>query len=179
MTGETLSCLRRQFDTAWKLAEYHLDGLTNEECLWRPAEAGLHVHQDPDGAWIPDWPTHEGYDLGPPSIAWTMWHMCFWWRMAIDHSIGDAALTCEDIRWPGSAEAARAEIAALKGEWCARVLTLDEGDLASTARTRWPFRDRPFSDVLAWVNVELTKNAAEIGYARFLYAVRPGAPQRA
>lgn len=24
----------------------------------------------------------------------------------------------------------------------------------------------------AWVNVELTKNAAEIGYARFLYAVR-------
>jgi hypothetical protein len=26
--------------------------------------------------------------------------------------------------------------------------------------------------VIAWVNVELTKNAAEIGYARFLYAVR-------
>jgi hypothetical protein len=31
--------------------------------------------------------------------------------------------------------------------------------------------DRPFGDVIAWVNVELTKNAAEIGYARFLYAV--------
>ncbi|HMH81922.1 MAG TPA: hypothetical protein VK531_03565 [Gemmatimonadales bacterium] len=29
---------------------------------------------------------------------------------------------------------------------------------------------RPFGDVIAWVNVELTKNAAEIGYARFLYA---------
>jgi len=27
-------------------------------------------------------------------------------------------------------------------------------------------------DVVAWVNVELTKNAAEIGYARFLHAVR-------
>jgi hypothetical protein len=26
--------------------------------------------------------------------------------------------------------------------------------------------------VIAWANVELTKNAAEIGYARFLYAVR-------
>jgi hypothetical protein len=33
------------------------------------------------------------------------------------------------------------------------------------------FQDRPFGDVIAWVNVELTKNAAEIGYARFLYAV--------
>ncbi len=27
-------------------------------------------------------------------------------------------------------------------------------------------------DVVAWVNVELTKTAAEIGYARFLYAVQ-------
>jgi hypothetical protein len=26
--------------------------------------------------------------------------------------------------------------------------------------------------VIAWANIELTKNAAEIGYARFLHAVR-------
>ena len=45
-------------------------------------------------------------------------------------------------------------------------------DLRSMRRTRWPFRDRPFGDIVAWANVELTKNAAEIGYARFLYAVR-------
>ncbi len=47
-----------------------------------------------------------------------------------------------------------------------------DSDLQSTQCTRWPFRDRPFGDVVAWVNVELTKNASEIGYARFLYAVR-------
>jgi hypothetical protein len=29
-----------QLDTAWKLASYHLDGLTTEECLWRPAAMG-------------------------------------------------------------------------------------------------------------------------------------------
>jgi hypothetical protein len=34
--------------------------------------------------------------------------------------------------------------------------------------------NRPFADVIAWVSVELTKNAAEIGYARFLYATRTG-----
>jgi hypothetical protein len=33
-------------------------------------------------------------------------------------------------------------------------------------------QDRPFSDIVGWLNVELMKNAAEIGYARFLYAVR-------
>jgi hypothetical protein len=55
---------------------------------------------------------------------------------------------------------------------------LTAADLVSTARTRWPFRERPFGDVIAWVNVELTKNAAEVGYARFLYATRVAA-QRA
>ena len=30
-----------------------------------------------------------------------------------------------------------------------------------------------FSDLAGWLNVELMKNAAEIGYARFLFAVRP------
>lgn len=40
------------------------------------------------------------------------------------------------------------------------------------ANTRWPFKDRPFADVVAWLNIELAKNAAEIGYARFLYAAR-------
>jgi hypothetical protein len=44
----------------------------------------------------------------------------------------------------------------------------------ASERTRWPCCNRPFGDVVAWVNVELTKSAAEIGYARFLYAVRGG-----
>ena len=57
-------------------------------------------------------------------------------------------------------------------EFAAALEQLTDADLKSTRRTRWPFQNRPFGDVIAWVNVELTKNAAEIGYARFLYAVR-------
>lgn len=91
MTDEARDYLVRQSEMAWKLTSFHLDGLTTEECVWRPGRNGLHVQQDADGKW--------------------------------------------------------------------------------RERTRWPFRDRPFGDVVAWVNVELTKNAAEIGYARFLYAV--------
>lgn len=41
------------------------------------------------------------------------------------------------------------------------------------APSRWPFNDRTMADVIGWATVELAKNAAEIGYARFLYAVRP------
>jgi hypothetical protein len=134
MNASTKDTLLRQLDMAWKLAAYHLEGLTTEECLWRPASAGPHVHRGTDGAWRADWPEHEGYGLGPPSIAWTTWHMGFWWSMAFDHAFGGATLAREPVAWP--------------------------------------FSGRPFADAVAWANAELMKNAAEIGYARFLYAVR-------
>jgi hypothetical protein len=164
--------LIRQFDTAWKLASYHLHGLTTEECLWRPARAGLHVHRDTDGRWHADWPEHEGYDLGPPSIAWLTWHVGFWWSMVLDHSLGAGTLSREQVTWPGDADGVRDWLGGLEQRWTGLLGRLTEADLQSVARTRWPYQDRPFGDVVAWATLELTKNAAEIGYARFLFAVR-------
>ena len=171
MVDEACGYLIRQFDTAWKLTTFHLNGLTTEECLWRPARHGLHVHQDSGGGWRADWPTHEGYDLGPPSIAWLTWHLGFWWSMVLDHSLRDGMLTRENITWPGTAGGVSEWLGGLQAEWRVAVEQLTDQDLRSAQRTRWPFHDRPFGDVVAWVNVELTKNAAEIGYARFLHAV--------
>lgn len=164
-------CLIRQFDTAWNLASYHLDGLTTAECLWRPASTGLHVHQAADGRWHADWPDRESYDIGPPSIAWITWHIGFWWSMVIDHSFGSGSLSREQLAWPGDAEAVRAQLAGYHDEWRNALDQLSEADLQSAARTLWPYTNRPFGDVVAWLNIELTKNAAEIGFARFLYAV--------
>jgi hypothetical protein len=96
MTDETCGYLIRQLDTAWKLASHHLDGLTTEECLWRPASAGLHLHQA-HGSWVADWPTRESYDMGPPSIGWLTWHMGLWWSMALDHSFGPAELSRDEV----------------------------------------------------------------------------------
>jgi hypothetical protein len=171
MVDEARGYLIRQFDTAWKLTTFHLNGLTTEECLWRPAREGLHVHQDSGGRWRADWPTHEGYDLGPPSIAWLTWHLGFWWSMVLDHSFSDGTLSRESIMWPGNSGDVREWLGRLQAEWRVVLERLTDEDLRSAQRTRWPFRDRPFGDVVAWVNVELTKNAAEIGYARFLHAV--------
>jgi hypothetical protein len=172
MTDEARDYLMRQFDLAWKLANVHLDGLTTDECLWRPARAGLHVHQVAGGSWRADWPEHEGYDLGPPSIAWLTWHLGFWWSMTLNHSFGDGRLTRDEVSWPGTADAVREWVARLERQWRAVLEHVSDADLQSTERTRWPFQARPFGDIVAWANVELAKNAAEIGYARFLYAVR-------
>lgn len=173
MADELRRCLLQQFETAWKLTDYHLEELTTEECLWRPGERGLHVQHIDNGIWRADWPDRETYDIGPPSIAWITWHMGFWWSMVLDHSFGNATLAREDVLWPGDPGAVREQLLELQQQWLAALDKLTDADLQSPQRTRWPFPSRPFSDVVAWVNIELTKNAAEIGYARFLYAVRP------
>jgi hypothetical protein len=172
MTDDTRGILIRQFDLAWQLARYHLNGLTTAECLWRPGAAGPHVWPTGDGRWRADWPEHEDYGLGPPSIAWVTWHMGFWWSMVLDHAFGDATLQPQDVAWPGDAESVRAWLDGLAARWRAALERLSPDDVVSSERTRWPFTGRPFGDVVAWANVELTKNAAEIGYARFLHAVR-------
>lgn len=172
MSVQACGYLLRQLDTAWKLSAFHLNGLSTAECLWRPAATGLHVRQRNDGTWQADWPEYEGYDLGPASIAWLTWHLGFWWSMVLDHSFGPATLSRDTVTWPGDADAVRQWIGTLHERWLREVRSLDDAALGSAERTRWPFRERPFADVVAWVNVELTKNAAEIGYARFLYAVR-------
>lgn len=168
MISEVRSCLIWQFDVAWKLADIHLAGLATKECLWRPAQKGLHVQQNSDGHWIADWPEHEGYELGPPSIAWITWHMGFWWSMVIDHSFGEQRRSRESVYWPGSADDVRTWLVELKDAWRTHI---QQADLESSLNTRWPFQNRPFHDVVAWATVELAKNASELGYARFLYAV--------
>ena len=168
MSEPLRDCLLRQFDTAWKLATYHLEELTIEDCLWRPGERGAHVRRVEEGVWVPDWPVAESYDSGPPSIAWTGWHMLFWWSMALDHNFGPGTLERDDVGWPGDSEGLRLHLTQLHDQWRERLSSLDDAALQSAEVVRWPFRDRPLADLFAWANVELTKNAAEIGYARFL-----------
>ena len=162
--------LTRQFNVAWQLTAWHLEGLTTPECLWRPATRGLHVHRQADGAWRADWPEKETYDLGPSSIGWMTWHLGFWWAMALDHNFGDGRLSRDDIVWPGEADGVRAWVDGLKTRWESVLSQATDLDLASTGAVRWPFEGRPLGDLFAWANTELTKSAAEIGYARFLYA---------
>jgi hypothetical protein len=76
------------------------------------------------------------------------------------------------VTWPGTADGVREWLGRLRTQWLAALDGLADADFAARQRTRWPLQDRPVGDVVAWVNLELTKNAAEIGYARFLYAVR-------
>jgi DinB superfamily len=167
------STLLAQLDIAWALTCYHLESLTTEECLRRPGRQGLEVARGADGLWRAQWPEHEGYDLGPASVGWLTWHLGFWWSMVIDHSFGEATLTREQVTWPGDADEVRAQLARRYSEWRAALERLSDAELLSAERTKWPLTGKPFADIAAWVNLELMKNAAEIGYARFVLAAQP------
>lgn len=60
-----------QLDMGWQLYLYHTDNLEEEETLWSFSPTSLQVRKK-DNEWIIDWPESEGYEIGPPSIAWTM-----------------------------------------------------------------------------------------------------------
>ena len=171
MTTSIRDTLLRQLDIAWRLMTFHLRDLSTAECLWQPARTGLQVRER-DGGRRADWTEHENYALGPPTIAWLTWHAEYRWSMALDYSFGPGTLRREVVTWPGDADGVRARLGALHDCWDGELRRMSDDDVLSAGRTKWPFADRPFADVCAWANLELMKNAAEIGYARFLYAAR-------
>ncbi|ABR48061.1 conserved hypothetical protein [Alkaliphilus metalliredigens QYMF] len=160
-----------QLDISWQMLQIHLKGLGDEECLWRPSSKGLHVVNEL-GIWKADWPDSEDYDIGPSSIAWITWHIIFWWSMVFDYSFGNGTLTREDIHWPGDMIVVREKIKQLYDDWKNRLAMVSDEEFLSCEKTKWPFEERPLYELAAWLNLELMKNASEIGYCRFLYASR-------
>ncbi|MDR1958633.1 MAG: DinB family protein [Planctomycetaceae bacterium] len=160
-----------QFDMAWQLLEYHFVDIDDDECLWKPCENGLHVYCE-NGVWRADFPTREGYDVGPPSIAWITWHIIFWWSMVFDYSFWDGVLIRESVFWSGSADAAKKHITQLHDKWRDILKTMPAADFCSSKQTKYPFADKPFYELAMWLNLELIKNTSEIGYCRFLYAAQ-------
>ncbi|WP_419823054.1 DinB family protein [Anoxybacterium hadale] len=158
-----------QFDIACQMLDFHLHDLDNGTCLWRPGGRGLHVTEN-QGVWSADWPENEEYGMGASSIAWITWHILFWWSMVFDYSFGSGTLTKEAVTWPGSAQAVKGEIELMEDKWRSLLTTLTDEELKDSSRTKWPFENRPFYELAAWLNLELMKNAAEIGYCRFMRA---------
>lgn len=170
--NSTREVLLGQFEIAWTLTLYHLDGITDEEVMWRPHNVGPHVHRTSSKSWIADWPTDESYSLGAPSGAWIMWHMIYWWSMVNNYSFGSADLTRDKIHWPGDASLARQIIVDLRHKWLGNLSSIDDLTFVSRELSRWPKLGCEFTDIVAWVNLEFMKNASELGYCRFLFATK-------
>lgn len=166
----TLEPLRWQLQVSWALLTHHLDRLTEQECGWQPSPDSWTVRQA-DGRWVGDWIMPEPAEPVPPSIAWVTWHIGLWWSSAYDHTFGPARGTAFDwdekvrtVTWPGDVPSTVTWLTGLYEQWSAALDTVD--DLGR--EVAW--FPEPLGHVIAWVNIELMKNAAEIGQLRFHHA---------
>ena len=114
-----------QFELSWRLLEYHFNGLDDDECLWKPCSNGLYVEKKHDG-WFSDWPESEGYEIGPPNIAWLTWHIIFWWSMVFDYSFGNGNLQREDVHWIGSMNDVKNAISQFHHDWLDKLNSLPD-----------------------------------------------------
>jgi hypothetical protein len=170
----TLEPLRWQLHVSWSLLTHHLDRLTEEECRWQPSPESWTVRQA-DGRWLGDWIMPEPPEPVPPSIAWVTWHIGLWWTAAYDHTFGTAhgqAFDWDDkvgtVTWPGDVPSTVTWLTALHDQWSAALETVKDLD----EPVAW--FPEPLGHVIAWANVELMKNAAEVGQLRFHYRALNG-----
>ncbi|GFG54993.1 damage-inducible protein DinB [Mycolicibacterium agri] len=160
-----------QFDLCWALVDLHLSALRPDDSLWEPAPLTWTVRPDASGVWRPDWADTEPDPVPVPTIGWLTWHITWWWSVTIDHVSGASPRARESVTWPGNGDVAVAGLRTLAAQWRNLLRTRTEADLAAPSSFPWSTASgRTVGHTALWVNVELTKNVAEIGQLRILRA---------
>lgn len=78
-----------------------LEGLTDQEYLWEPAQPAWTVRPQPDGTALIDWALEPPEPEPVTTIAWRLCHIagpCFWMRWS--HHFDDGAWTPVRDDWP-------------------------------------------------------------------------------
>lgn len=130
--------------------------LAQFDMIHAPTELHWTVHPGDDLRWHPDWANTEPNPIPVPTIAWLTWQMTWWWSTALD-----------DLAALGTGAAAVDEIRSLAAQWRDAVAELGEADLQRPSGFPWPAdAGKTVTDLVLWVNVELTKDVSEIGQLR-------------
>jgi DinB superfamily len=172
MSLNHLRTLQWQFEMTWRLADIHLAALTDGLCLWEPVAGCWTVRKSEDGLWRPDWAEPEPNPAPPVTIAWLTWQVDWWWSGALAATRNERPLAHHQVVWPGNAGAIVQRLKALATQWATTLSGLG-GDLERPLTYPWS-EPRPLRLSLAWVNSELMKNVAEIGYIRHLFEASRG-----
>lgn len=162
--------LSAQLAIPWSLADtYVLPGLDEVAAHWQPSTNVCAVRPRDNGTWSVDFPDETASPLPDVTAAWLLWHITWWWTNAENWAHCRDALPSSSLPWAGSATAAVSEIRRLHQRWN-RLL----GEQPMTAKTAAPFSvGQTFEGLASWVNVELTKNIAELGQLARLHRKCP------
>ena len=158
---EVKQVLQQQMSTAWALLDYHVQQWRDDDLFWGPAPSHWTMHQV-EGGWAPDFAEVEPTPVPAPTIAWLTWHIGWWWTTALAHLERTEIPAREDIGWPGTCASITEWLGNIHQAWRTGLAATDRLDDESAFP--WPAGSgHTVADMCAWVNIELTKNAAEIG----------------
>jgi hypothetical protein len=152
--------LQRQLEIMWRFAtDFVVDQIDPDLALWEPSANVCTVHRG-DAGWYADWPDEDNGPLPDATIAWLLWHIEWWWTDTIARISGRPSVSPSEHSWSGGT----AGIVTAKQAWDK---VLAEVDLDALVGWHMP-EPQPVWFIAAWVNVELTKNLAEINQLKVM-----------
>ena len=150
-----------------------LEGLTDAEFLWEPAQSVWTVREH-NGRTLPDattWAPIPGAEP-PRTLAWSIDHLGWGCLIRADWLVGSHSMVANDLDWPMTAEAGLAFLRSGLGAWRSGLGEMTDADLDAIGRSAYPDGldpTLPLLDIVWWVNKELLEHAAEIWYVRDLF----------
>ncbi len=190
-TPPRLLPLLAQFDFAAEQLANRVQGLTDDEYLWEPAEHAWSVRPAGQertarrfggGGWVLEYANDPGEPAPVTTIAWRMVHLASGMTLRADYTVGSRAMTWDDYTIPSTAAGGIEALTNALAAWRGVLAVATDADLDTVGRSAFPWGldpQLPLLDITWWVNQELLHHGAEIALLRDLYAHGAGRPERA
>jgi DinB superfamily len=173
--GVATHLLTRQLEHAVAAARFALDGVTDDELLWKPVPGCWSVDVDPTGKRRLEFV----YGENPPpltTIEWRLGHLGVWTIAYHDWIFGDATTHGEDVEIPAGAGGMISWLYGAQDRFVTAIAALDDTRLDVDRPTQWDGL-LPVWQLVWAILAEHFHHGAEIGLLRDLQRghARPGA----
>jgi hypothetical protein len=169
MTVDLPRLIIEQLEFDWDFHVWpRLEGLSDDEYLWRPVPDAAGLHDRGNGVWEID-DAESDTPGGPPkvtTIAWRMAHLVDNMGYRANHFF-DAGV---DYQWDATAAVGLQQLELAYRTWHSTIAALDgEALLRPLGKRGGPYAEEPMIALIVHVNRETIHHGAEIGVLRDLY----------
>jgi DinB superfamily len=184
---DRVGLLLDQFASSCELSKARLDGMTDDEYLWKPTPGSLSIRPAAEvgtsalgrGDWRLEWPRPEPEPAPMRTMAWLLGHLYDGFLGRYEWTFGARRADPRTLAtFTPSAAEALARLWELLDRWKDAVAGLTDEQLDRPGFGQYPFGldpQLPFIGIVWWTNRELIHHLAEVALLRDLYAAR-GAP---
>jgi hypothetical protein len=165
-----LPMLFNGLDYVWERLLTRLEGLSQDEYHWAPAEPAWRVRLV-DGSWQAQYDRNEPVPAPITTIAWRMWHIgsnCL--PEYVTPELGEWPLPVRGTAWFGEVEPAQQALRTAYTVFRERIFALGEEGLRAKLGPDWgTYAESSWADLVVHALDEVAHHGAEIALLRDLY----------